>query len=69
MNSDDMEDYTCFVCVIMSYGEPGVIFCRNESTEKNDPCELKLLQEPFKNHMCNTLAGKPKIFLVQVSKS
>jgi len=64
---NNYKEYSCFLCVIMSFGEPGILYCKgSEENSGNEKCELKELQEYFKSHKCGSLALKPKIFLIQV---
>ena len=59
------EDHTkmdCFACVILSHGEEGYVY------GKDGPIQIEKLIAPYKGHRCPTLAGKPKIFFIQVSE-
>lgn len=49
----------CFVCVILTHGEEGVVY------GTDDKIEVKTLLEPFKGDKCRGLIGKPKIFFIQ----
>ncbi|KAJ8307786.1 hypothetical protein KUTeg_014663 [Tegillarca granosa] len=67
---DDMinnyEDMDCFICVILSYGEPGVVYCPGaNNTDRDDLVELKKLMEPLKGNRCRGLLMKPKLFFIQ----
>ena len=63
MAEEDHSDADCFVCVILSHGEEGVVY----GTDGKVPLE-KLLGY-FKGANCPTLAEKPKLFFIQVSQS
>jgi caspase 7 len=57
------KDSDCFVCVILSHGEKGVIWGTDERSVATED-----LYEPFKGDNCPTLAGKPKIFFIQACR-
>ena len=46
--------------MILSHGEEGTVY------GTDGPVEIKDLVEPFKGHRCQSLAGKPKLFFIQV---
>ncbi len=56
----DHRNSDCFACVILSHGEEGAVY------GTDGPVEIKELVEPFKGHKCPDLAGKPKLFFIQV---
>jgi len=58
---EDNSDADCFVCVILSHGEDGVIYGTNGTLK------LHSLIEMFKGDYCPSLAGKPKLFFIQVN--
>ena len=63
MNLVSREDHTnndCFVCVILSHGEEGYVYGHDDKISLDD------LIRPIKGNNCKSLAGKPKIFLIQV---
>ncbi|XP_046376850.2 caspase-3-like [Haliotis rufescens] len=53
----DFSDYDCFACVILSYGEEGLVYGTDE------PVQVEHFVDPFKQN--NSLAGKPKLFFIQ----
>jgi len=57
---EDHSDADCFVCVILSHGEDGSIY------GTNGRMQIDQLTNRFKGDVCPTLAGKPKIFIIQV---
>ncbi|KAI0242722.1 Caspase-7 [Lamellibrachia satsuma] len=59
---DDHSDADCFVCVILSHGEEGVVY----GTDGKVPLD-KLLGY-FKGDICPSLAGKPKLFFIQACR-
>ncbi|RWS09253.1 caspase-like protein, partial [Dinothrombium tinctorium] len=48
----------CFICCILTHGD-GKLFARDR------PYDISTLLEPFHGDRCQTLAGKPKIFIIQ----
>ena len=59
---EDHSDADCFVCVVLSHGEEGVIF----GTDKE--LEIKEMANYFKGDRCPGLIGKPKIFIIQACR-
>ncbi|XP_021380375.1 caspase-7-like [Mizuhopecten yessoensis] len=60
----DYSDFGCFLCVIMSFGEPGIIICPGKDGQPDERCELKDIQAPFTGDKCKSLATKPKIYFI-----
>uniref|UniRef100_A0A8C4WYB9 Caspase-6 n=2 Tax=Eptatretus burgeri TaxID=7764 RepID=A0A8C4WYB9_EPTBU len=58
----DHSDADCFICVVMTHGEPGKLFARDGAIEMEE------LLQPFRGNVCKTLAGKPKIFIIQACR-
>jgi hypothetical protein len=56
----DHSDNDCFACAILSHGEEGIVY------GKNGKIDIKKLLQPFKGNNCDSLAGKPKLFFIQV---
>jgi len=56
----DHSDSDCFLCVIMSHGENGVIYGIDQEIE------IERLIDPFKAN--RTLSGKPKLFFIQACR-
>uniref|UniRef100_A0A8C5WDX7 Caspase-8 n=1 Tax=Leptobrachium leishanense TaxID=445787 RepID=A0A8C5WDX7_9ANUR len=54
------ENSDCFICVILSHGNRGVIY----GTDGESVAILKLTSG-FKKSKCPSLAGKPKVFFIQ----
>ena len=57
------EDHTnndCFMCAILSHGDLGVVY------GTDGIIQLDILVNPFKGRQCPTLAGKAKVFILQV---
>ncbi|XP_067671251.1 caspase-7-like [Haliotis asinina] len=53
----DFTSCDCFACVILSYGEEGLVY----GTDK--PVQIENFVDPFKRN--KSLAGKPKLFFIQ----
>lgn len=62
MAAEDHSDSDCFVCVILSHGEEGIIFGTDKAVE------IKELTTYFKGDACPGLIGKPKIFIIQACR-
>lgn len=60
--AEDHTDADCFVCVILSHGEEGIVF----GTDK--PVDIKDLAAYFKGDNCPGLVGKPKLFIIQACR-
>lgn len=56
----DHKNNDCFVLAILSHGEEGYIWGTDAMIYINDLIDL------FKGTTCPSLAGKPKIFFIQV---
>lgn len=61
-SQDDHSDADCFVCVLLSHGEPDVIF------GYDDQVQLTSIFQKFQGKNCPSLAGKPKIFIIQACR-
>nr|XP_014351565.1 PREDICTED: caspase-3 [Latimeria chalumnae]XP_014351566.1 PREDICTED: caspase-3 [Latimeria chalumnae]XP_014351567.1 PREDICTED: caspase-3 [Latimeria chalumnae] len=60
--AEDHSKYACFVCVLLSHGEEGLIYGRDGCTDIKD---LTIL---FRGDRCKTLVGKPKLFFIQACR-
>ncbi|KAI0211187.1 Caspase-3 [Lamellibrachia satsuma] len=59
------EDHTnndCFMCAILSHGDSGLVYGTDAVIQ------LDNLVNPFKGRQCPTLAGKPKVFIIQACR-
>ncbi|NXQ08321.1 CASP6 protein, partial [Vidua macroura] len=57
-----MEDHSnadCFVCVFLSHGEDGHIYAYD------DKFNIQTITDMFRGDKCQSLVGKPKIFIIQ----
>ncbi|XP_029466303.1 caspase-7 isoform X1 [Rhinatrema bivittatum] len=52
----------CYVCILLSHGEEGVIY------GKDGPMAIKTLTSLFRGDRCKTLVGKPKLFFIQACR-
>ncbi|TRY65363.1 hypothetical protein DNTS_013769 [Danionella cerebrum] len=55
-------DADCFVCVFLSHGENGHIFAKDAKIDIHEITDL------FKGDKCQSLVGKPKIFILQACR-
>lgn len=62
MGARDHSECDCFICVILSHGEEGVVYGTDKSLE------IKELVRYFKGDVCPSLVGKPKIFIIQACR-
>ncbi|KAM5193477.1 caspase-6 [Mantella aurantiaca] len=60
--ASDHSDADCFLCIFLSHGEDGHIYAHDSKIE------IKELTNPFKGDKCQSLAGKPKIFIFQACR-
>jgi hypothetical protein len=56
----DHSNADCFMCIIMSHGDNGIIYGTDQEIE------IEQLTQPFKFN--TTLAGKPKLFFIQACR-
>lgn len=57
---EDHSENDCFACVILSHGEEGYVYATNGKVK------IENMIRPFKGDECLSLAGKPKLFFIQV---
>ncbi|KAL6487873.1 hypothetical protein MHYP_G00044990 [Metynnis hypsauchen] len=58
----DHRDADCFVCVFLSHGEDGHLFAYD------DKVDIKEITALFRGDQCESLVGKPKIFIFQACR-
>ncbi|CAG7833096.1 unnamed protein product [Allacma fusca] len=63
VRDEDHRSRDCLVVAIMSHGEKNHILLRDETL-----VPLSLILEVFQTDKCPTLAGKPKIFIIQACR-
>ncbi|XP_036106045.1 caspase-3 isoform X3 [Molossus molossus] len=59
---EDHSKRSSFICVLLSHGDEGIIF------GTNGPIDLKKLTVFFRGDNCRSLAGKPKLFIIQACR-
>jgi len=60
VRKEDHSDSDCLMIVVLSHGEKHKIYCADSDYKP------EMLWDSFTADVCPTLAGKPKIFLIQV---
>ncbi|VDO03586.1 unnamed protein product [Rodentolepis nana] len=60
-SSASHEDADCFACVILTHGDDGGSIYATDG-----PVHLDQLIHPFRGNTCPSLAGKPKLFFIQI---
>ncbi|MGH0127380.1 UNVERIFIED_CONTAM: hypothetical protein FKN15_077532 [Acipenser sinensis] len=61
-SEEDHSDSSCFVCILLSHGEEGMIY----GTDGAVP--IKTMTSLFRGDMCKSLVGKPKLFFIQACR-
>ncbi|XP_002197219.4 caspase-6 isoform X5 [Taeniopygia guttata] len=61
-STTDHSNADCFVCVFLSHGEDGHIFAYD------DKIEIQTITDMFRGDKCQSLVGKPKIFIIQACR-
>ena len=59
--SHNHKDADCFMMFVLSHGEEGTLYA------KDAPYKPDRLWTPFTADQCPSLAGKPKMFFIQVN--
>lgn len=59
-SKDDHSNADCFVCVFLSHGEDDHIYAFD------DKIKIQTITDMFRGEKCQSLVGKPKIFIIQV---
>ncbi|XP_023612968.1 caspase-3 isoform X2 [Myotis lucifugus] len=62
VSKEDHSKRSSFVCVLLSHGDEGIIF------GTNGPVDLRKLTIFFRGDYCRSLAGKPKLFIIQACR-
>lgn len=60
MASEDHTDRDCVVIAVMSHGDDGILYAKDQQYKP------ERLWSYFTSDQCPTLAGKPKLFFIQV---
>ncbi|NWW46533.1 CASP6 protein, partial [Pedionomus torquatus] len=61
-SKDDHSNADCFVCVFLSHGENDHIYAYDAQIK------IETMTDMFKGDKCQSLAGKPKIFIIQACR-
>lgn len=59
-SKEDHSNADCFVCVFLSHGEDDHIYAYD------DKIKIQTMTDMFRGDKCQSLVGKPKIFIIQV---
>lgn len=59
---EDFSDHDCLVICVLTHGEANYLYA------KDDKYCIEYLFDSFKSDKCKTLAGKPKIFVIQACR-
>ncbi|NWV09620.1 CASP6 protein, partial [Ptilonorhynchus violaceus] len=59
---DDHSNADCFVCVFLSHGEDDHVYAHDAKIK------IETITDMFKGDKCRSLAGKPKIFIIQACR-
>jgi caspase-like apoptosis-related cysteine protease len=60
--AEDHSDADCIAVIVLTHGEYGLLIPHDKYVKY----EVDLLWKPFTADKCPTLAGKPKLFFIQV---
>ncbi|NXA40005.1 CASP6 protein, partial [Eudromia elegans] len=61
-SAEDHSDADCFVCVILSHGEDDLVYAYDAQIK------IETITSMFRGDSCQTLVGKPKIFIIQACR-
>ncbi|XP_068043510.1 caspase-6 isoform X1 [Anomalospiza imberbis] len=61
-SAEDHSSADCFVCVFLSHGEDGHIYAYD------DKIKIQTITDMFRGDECQSLVGKPKIFIIQACR-
>ena len=59
---EDFTDHDCLVVCVLTHGDANCLYA------KDDKYYVEYLFDSFKSDLCKTLAGKPKIFIIQACR-
>ena len=60
---EDHSDADCILIAVLSHGELGILYASDHAYKPDK------LWAPFNSEACPSLAGKPKLFFIQVSNN
>ncbi|NWH15873.1 CASP6 protein, partial [Grus americana] len=61
-SKDDHSNADCFVCVFLSHGENDHVYAYD------DHIKIETITDMFRGDQCQSLVGKPKIFIIQACR-
>ncbi|XP_025934842.1 caspase-6 isoform X2 [Apteryx rowi] len=61
-SAEDHSDADCFVCVILSHGENDHVYAHDAQIK------IETITSMFRGDRCQSLVGKPKIFIIQACR-
>ena len=59
---EDFTEHDCLVVCVLTHGDSNCLYA------KDDKYNVEYLFDAFKSDLCKTLAGKPKIFIIQACR-
>jgi caspase-like apoptosis-related cysteine protease len=59
--SEDHSEHDCVLVALMSHGDDGILYAKDQQYKPEK------LWSHFTSDQCPTLAGKPKLFFIQVN--
>ncbi|XP_012674341.2 caspase-3-like isoform X1 [Clupea harengus] len=62
-SEEDHSEMSCFVCVLLSHGEQGLLMGADGAH-----ISIRSLASTLTSHNCRTLQGKPKLFFIQACR-
>lgn len=61
-SKDDHSDADCFICIFLSHGEDSHVYAFD------DKIKIERMTDMFRGDKCQSLVGKPKIFIIQACR-
>jgi len=62
LSKEDFTDQDCLIVCVLTHGDANCLYAKDEKYY------IEYLFESFKSDVCKTLAGKPKIFIIQACR-
>lgn len=62
LGEGDYSDDDCFVCCFLTHGDRDVLYARDGKIRVDS------IMEPFRDEVCPSLVGKPKLFFIQACR-
>ncbi|XP_063075949.1 caspase 21, apoptosis-related cysteine peptidase [Engraulis encrasicolus] len=63
VSEEDHSDKSCFVCVLLSHGEPALLMGADGAS-----VPIRMLASTLSSQHCHSLRGKPKLFFIQACR-